>query len=100
MAKTNLSKSPKGKEGSRKPPSTGKASTQRSKSQGKRTPPKQVKTKPGSQQVHKRKKQRVYTDKELGLPAVNMITPASVQKTRGKKAGKVYIDDQVLNPHS
>ena len=63
---------------------------------GKRPPPQQVKTKPG---VHnptnpKKKKQRSYTDKELALPALNMITPAGVQKPRGKKKGKVYVDDQ------
>jgi len=42
----------------------------------------------------KRKKQRVYTDKELGLPALNMITPAGVQKPKGKKKGKIFVDDR------
>ncbi|KKY21975.1 putative 66s preribosome component loc1 [Phaeomoniella chlamydospora] len=69
-----------------------------SKKAGSRPPPKEVKKRPG---VHaagiekkKRKKERVYTDKELGLPALNMITPAGVQKPRGKKKGKIFVDDQ------
>ncbi|KAF2146124.1 uncharacterized protein K452DRAFT_294729 [Aplosporella prunicola CBS 121167] len=41
-----------------------------------------------------KKKQRVYTEKELGIPALNMITPAGVQKPKGKKKGKVFVDDQ------
>ena len=41
-----------------------------------------------------RKKKRVYTEKELGIPALNMITPAGVQKPKGKKKGKVFVDDQ------
>ncbi|KAB8416410.1 hypothetical protein FH972_024929 [Carpinus fangiana] len=45
-------------------------------------------TKPG------KKKKRVYTEKELGLPTLNMITPAGVQKPKGKKKGKVFVDDQ------
>jgi len=43
----------------------------------------------------KKKKQRVYTDKELGIPQLNKITPAGVQKPRGKKKGKVFVDDRV-----
>jgi 60S ribosomal subunit assembly/export protein LOC1 len=63
---------------------------------GKPPPPQQVKTKPGTHNPvkAKRKKQRVYTDKELGLPALNMITPAGVQKPKGKKKGKIFIDDR------
>ncbi|KAF1990074.1 hypothetical protein K402DRAFT_325916 [Aulographum hederae CBS 113979] len=54
--------------------------------------PVQVKTKPslGPQ----KKKKRVYTDKELGIPALNMITPAGVQKPKNKKKGKVFVDDK------
>ncbi|KAK3373754.1 60S ribosomal subunit assembly export protein loc-1 [Lasiosphaeria ovina] len=43
--------------------------------------------------LHKKKK-RVYTAKELGLPELNMVTPVGVQKPRGKKKGKVFIDDR------
>lgn len=62
---------------------------------GKRPPPQQVKTKPGTHNPvkPKKKRQRVYTDKELGLPALNMITPAGVQKPKGKK-GKIFVDDR------
>ena len=37
----------------------------------------------------------MYTDKELGLPMLNMITPVGVEKPRGKKKGKVFVDDSV-----
>ena len=58
-------------------------------------PPKQVKTKPGSQAAAKpKKKRRLYSDKELDLPVLNGIVPAGVQKPRGKKKGKVFVDDQ------
>jgi 60S ribosomal subunit assembly/export protein LOC1 len=46
----------------------------------------------------KKKKQRVYTDKELGIPELNMITPVGVTKPRGKKKGKVFVDDRVRSP--
>ena len=35
----------------------------------------------------------MYTDKELDLPALNMITPVGIPKPRGKKKGKVFADD-------
>ncbi|KAK3902605.1 hypothetical protein C8A05DRAFT_44000 [Staphylotrichum tortipilum] len=43
---------------------------------------------------HKKKKARVYTEKELGIPELNMITPVGVTKPRGKKKGKVFVDDR------
>jgi 60S ribosomal subunit assembly/export protein LOC1 len=43
----------------------------------------------------KKKKQRVYTEKELGIPELNMITPVGVTKPKGKKKGKVFVDDKV-----
>jgi 60S ribosomal subunit assembly/export protein LOC1 len=46
------------------------------------------------EQLRKRK-QKTYTEKELDLPKLNMITPAGVQKPRGKKKGKIYVDDRV-----
>lgn len=63
-------------------------------------PTKQIKTKStataqSAARAASKKKQRVYTDKELNLPTLNMITPAGVaQPTRGKKKGKVFIDDK------
>lgn len=56
-------------------------------------PPKQQKTKPAARPV--RKKHRVYTEKELGIPKLNMITPAGVDLPKGKKKGKIFVDDQV-----
>ncbi|KAH7058941.1 60S ribosomal subunit assembly/export protein loc1 [Macrophomina phaseolina] len=40
------------------------------------------------------KKKRTYTEEELGIPKLNMITPVGVQKPKGKKKGKVFVDDQ------
>jgi hypothetical protein len=45
--------------------------------------------------VPPKKKRRIYTEKELGVPKLNMITPVGVEKPRGKKKGKVFVDDQV-----
>ena len=56
-------------------------------------PPKQQKTKSGPGPV--KKKRRVYTDEELGLPKLNMITPVGVELPKGKKKGKVFVDDHV-----
>ncbi|CAG8962052.1 hypothetical protein HYFRA_00005094 [Hymenoscyphus fraxineus] len=41
-----------------------------------------------------RKKRRVYTEKELGVPVLNMVTPVGVEKPRGGKRGKVFVDDR------
>ncbi|KAK2811761.1 60S ribosomal subunit assembly/export protein [Emmonsiellopsis sp. PD_5] len=61
----------------------------------KRPPPKEVKSKPRTAPEHlKKKKKRVYTEKELDLPTLNTITPVGVTKPRGKKKGKVFVDDQ------
>jgi 60S ribosomal subunit assembly/export protein LOC1 len=84
-----------------KPPSKSKSKVT------KRPPAKHVKPKPGSQiaalSASKRKrKMRTYTDKELNLPTLNMITPttnasnptaAVHKKGTGKKKNKIYIDD-------
>lgn len=42
-----------------------------------------------------KKKRRVYTEKELGIPELNMITPVGVEKPKGGKKGKVFVDDRV-----
>lgn len=42
-----------------------------------------------------KKKRRIYTEKELGVPTLNMTTPVGVEKPKGKKKGKVFVDDQV-----
>ena len=75
---------------------TSKPLTRPSKPKQSRAPnPKdQVKTKRADVASAKKKKQRTYTDKELGIPTLNTITPVGVQKPRGKKKGKVFVDDQ------
>lgn len=62
-----------------------------SKSKVKLPPPKQQKTK--RPVIGREKKKRQYTEKELGVPQLNMITPIGVTKPRGKKKGKVFVDD-------
>jgi 60S ribosomal subunit assembly/export protein LOC1 len=80
----------------KKPTSSKARSGGVSKSRARPKPPplKQQKTKPSSA-AQPKKKQRIYTEKELGVPKLNMITPVGVEKPRGKKKGKVFIDDQV-----
>jgi 60S ribosomal subunit assembly/export protein LOC1 len=43
----------------------------------------------------KRPKKKTYTAEELGIPTLNMITPVGVEKPKGKKKGKVFVDDKV-----
>lgn len=43
----------------------------------------------------KKPKKKVYTEAELGIPELNMVTPVGVVKPRGKKKGKVFVDDTV-----
>lgn len=62
------------------------------------TPPsKQVKDKGREALLRKLKnpKKRTYTDEQLGIPTLNKITPVGVVKPRGKKKGKVFVDDRV-----
>ncbi|TLS30386.1 hypothetical protein PpBr36_02440 [Pyricularia pennisetigena] len=53
----------------------------------------QAKGRPSISDLLKKKKKRVYTEKELGVPKLNMITPVGVEKPKGKKKGKVFVDD-------
>ena len=53
--------------------------------------------KPKFNQSFAKKKRRTYTDEELGIPKLNTIAPAGIQKPKGKKKGKVFVDDQVWN---
>ncbi|KAG6166407.1 hypothetical protein E4U51_003586 [Claviceps purpurea] len=41
----------------------------------------------------KRPKKKIYTEAELGIPALNMVTPVGVVKPKGKKKGKIFVDD-------
>lgn len=43
----------------------------------------------------KKKKKKIYSEKELGIPQLNMVTPVGVTKPKGKKKGKVFVDDKV-----
>jgi 60S ribosomal subunit assembly/export protein LOC1 len=90
MAPIKSNKGPKPSMGKGVTKSTSKPSPKTS-STAKKTPFKKPKT---QATAHVKKKKRVYTEKELGIPTLNMITPAGVQKVRGKKKGKVFVDDQ------
>ena len=41
-----------------------------------------------------RKKKRVYSEKELGIPKLNSIVPAGIEKPNGVKKGKTFVDDK------
>jgi 60S ribosomal subunit assembly/export protein LOC1 len=40
-----------------------------------------------------KKKTRTYTAEQLGVPKLNGIIPSGIQKTKGTKKGKVFVDD-------
>jgi 60S ribosomal subunit assembly/export protein LOC1 len=40
-----------------------------------------------------KKKKRVYSEKELDIPALNGIIPAGIAKPKGVKKGKKFVDD-------
>ncbi|ATY60685.1 60S ribosomal subunit assembly/export protein LOC1 [Cordyceps militaris CM01] len=54
---------------------------------------KQVKDKSVSA-LFKKRKPKKYTEAELGVPTLNMVTPVGVVKPKGKKKGKVFVDDR------
>lgn len=53
--------------------------------------------KPGQlvKELQKKRKKKVYSEKELDIPELNMVTPIGVEKPKGKKKGKVFVDDRV-----
>ncbi|KAB8237790.1 60S ribosomal subunit assembly/export protein [Aspergillus alliaceus] len=66
-----------------------------SKKAGKRPPPQEVKSKARTEASQlKKTKKREYTEAELDLPKLNTITPVGVVKPKGKKKGKVFVDDE------
>lgn len=104
MAPSN-SKSSKGKGSSSKSGAGGKSgSGGRSASAGVSKPSKpkgpskaqQVKEK-NILAMFKKPKKKTYTDAELGIPTLNMITPVGVVKPKGKKKGKIFVDDKVCS---
>lgn len=74
-----------------KPGALGANTKSKVRKKAKAPPPKQQKTK---STTPAKKKKRVYTEKELGIPKLNMITPVGVELPKGKKKGKVFVDDQ------
>lgn len=113
MAPTKPTSSSGGSKGpSRKKPNLARKSATAGPSKSKsasssRPTGRQLKTKPGSHTNSSKpkgggagstpavkKRTRTYTDKELKLPTLNMITPARVEKARGKKKGKIFVDDE------
>ncbi|KAL1876891.1 hypothetical protein VTK73DRAFT_9044 [Phialemonium thermophilum] len=63
------------------------------KNKGGKTTATQVKGVTRVSELLKKKKKRVYTEAELGIPKLNKITPVGVQKPKGKKKGKVFVND-------
>ncbi|KAL2815922.1 hypothetical protein BJX63DRAFT_430519 [Aspergillus granulosus] len=60
----------------------------------KRPPPKEMKSKARTEKSQlKKTKKREYTEAELDLPKLNMITPVGVVNPKGKKKGKTFCDD-------
>ncbi|QSS62625.1 60S ribosomal subunit assembly/export protein LOC1 [Histoplasma capsulatum] len=75
--------------------SSSRVSKPKPKSSIRRPLPKEVKAKPRTAPENlKKRKKRIYTEKELDLPQLNMITPVGVTKPKGMKKGKVFVDDQ------
>ncbi|KAK0735569.1 hypothetical protein B0T21DRAFT_349045 [Apiosordaria backusii] len=81
------------KDGVKKPSFGGSKSGPKGGAPKGKIPTKEQKGKPNFGQ-DKKKKARVYTEKELGIPELNMITPVGVTKPKGKKKGKVFVDDR------
>ena len=78
-----------GSKSTRKGPVDGVLKDKKSKGGGKGGPKKSALDAP------KKKKKKVYTAEELGVPKLNMITPLGVEKPKGRKKGKVFVDDKV-----
>lgn len=74
----------------------GGGGAKRKSSGGKKGPVTAVQLKEKTRQALLQKpKKKVYTEKELNIPTLNMITPVGVTKPKGKKKGKVFVDDKV-----
>ncbi|KAK2004507.1 60S ribosomal subunit assembly/export protein loc-1 [Colletotrichum falcatum] len=58
------------------------------------TKPLKVKGKLNLEALLKKRKKKVYTEEELDIPKLNMVTPVGVAKPKGKKKGKVFVDDR------
>ncbi len=82
----------KGSKTARNPQSDGVVKSRKPKG---KLPPTQVKSRTAVADLLKKRHKKVYSEKELDIPALNMITPAGVQKPKGQKKGKVFVDDRV-----
>jgi hypothetical protein len=67
----------------------------KSKGPKKGSKPKQVHASSIAELLKKRKQTKTYTEAELGIPKLNSIRPAGIVKPRGKKKGKIFVDDAV-----
>lgn len=97
MALTKGAKAKPSSSGSKKTKSSTPSSSGISKKKSaKRPPPREVKSKARTEPGQlKKTKKREFTEAELDLPELNMITPVGVVKPSGKKKGKTFVDDQV-----
>ena len=89
---SSAKKSPKLSKSSRPTKQSSALSKRRAKSLTLAKPGDAQKTKPAS--IDKKKKRRVYTEAELNIPKLNGIVPIGVQKSKGQKKGKKFVDDQ------
>lgn len=55
-----------------------------------------VKGRPGLVDALLKRKKRTYSEKDLKIPQLNMVTPMGVIKPPGKKKGKEFVDDRVI----
>ncbi|KAL4898533.1 60S ribosomal subunit assembly/export protein loc1 [Aspergillus ambiguus] len=86
--------SSKGKGDSKKGNPLASAAKVSKKNAAKRPPPQEVKSKARTEPSQlKKTKKREYSEAELDLPKLNTITPVGVVKPKGKKKGKVFVDD-------
>jgi 60S ribosomal subunit assembly/export protein LOC1 len=58
----------------------------------------QVKGRTSLAEFLNKRKPKSYAEKDLNLPKLNTITPIGVTKPKGKKKGKVFVDDKVGYP--
>ncbi|KAL9125771.1 MAG: hypothetical protein Q9217_005074 [Psora testacea] len=103
MAPTRTVRSKHVSKGSNKPssssktrPSSSSPAKSRISKKPKLPPSKQQKTKSSvslAKQQQKKKNQKSYKDEELGIPKLNMVTPVGVGAPKGKKKGKIFVDD-------
>ncbi len=58
----------------------------------------QVRGRTSASDLLRKRQKKVYSEKELDLPTLNTVVPAGVQKPKGKKKGKIFVDDRVSLP--